>query len=428
MLGGFAIYFRPKLLAILALGFASGLPLALTASTLTAWLFESGVERAAIGLFAAVATPYALKFLWAPLVDGLPIPILSKLLGRRRGWLAASQAALIAALLMLGLADPGAAPFTVATLAFAVAFFSATQDIVIDAYRVELLKPEEQGAGAAMAVLGYRFGMIASSAGALYLAQYFGWTAAYWVMAALLVVGLLAALLIGEPKAAADENPSLTSRQPLAAGDWLKQYVVEPFSEFMRREHWLVILLFIMLYKFGDAFMGIMTNPFLLDLGFSKAQIANIVKIYGLAATLIGSAIGGWMVYRLRLMKSLWICGILQGATNLVFILQAKLGADAMFLAVTITLENLSGGMGTAAFVAYISLLANRHFTATQYALLSSLAAVGRTWFSTPAGLVAETLGWEWFFFFSALLAVPGLIVLWWLGKRQPGEGRDPGL
>lgn len=264
-----------------------------------------------------------------------------------------------------------------------------------------------------MVVLGYRIGMITSSAGALYLATYMGWLAAYWVMAALVVVGMLAAMLAGEPQ---------TQIKPVGGhipiGQWLQQYVVEPFTEFTRRAHWLAILMFILLYKLADAFLGIMVNPFLLDIGFTKEEIANVVKVYGLLATIVGSFIGGAMVPRLGMVRTLWICGVAHAVTNLMFVVQARVGADIHILALGITLENVTGGMGLAAFVAYISLLCNQRFTATQYALLSSLAAMGRTWLATPAGWVSEQLGWEGFFLFAALLAVPGLAVLWWLGRN----------
>ena len=413
MLRELTLYFKPRLIVILLLGFVSGLPLALTASTLSIWLTEAGVSKAAIGLFAAVATPYTLKFLWAPLMDGLRIPVLTTLLGRRRGWLLATQLALMASIVLLGCADPSVNPWLTAFAALLVAICSASQDIVIDAYRVEILTPDEQGAGAASIVLGYRFGMVASTAGALYLATYAGWMATYMIMAALMGIGMVTVLLSREPAA----SESITKeKQP--AKEWLRQYVVEPFADFMRHEHWLIILLFILLYKLGDAFMGVMTGPFLIDIGFSKEQIATIVKLYGLIATIIGSFLGGALVFRLGAIRSLWICGIAQGLTNLMFAVQAMAGADTVLLALTITLENMSGGMGTAAFVAYISGLTNTRFTATQYALLSSLSAFGRTWLSTPAGWVSERLGWELFFIFSAVLAAPGLIVLWRLGKK----------
>ncbi|MCE2927602.1 MAG: AmpG family muropeptide MFS transporter [Rickettsiales bacterium] len=407
------LYARPRLVAVLLLGFASGLPLALTASTLSVWLTESGVSKAAIGLFAAVGTPYALKFLWAPLVDGLRLPFFCRVFGRRRGWLLATQCLLAAALVMLGLADPAIDPWLTALAAMCVASLSATQDIVIDAYRVELLKEEEQGAGAAAVVLGYRFGMIASSAGALFLATWFGWQVTYVLMASLLAVGALAALMAGEPTQVSGFRVQGSERKKLS--QWLQDHVVTPFAEFMQRPQWLAILLFIVLYKLADAFMGVMTNPFLIEIGFSKEQIATIVKLYGLIATIAGSFIGGWMVYKLGIMRSLWICGIGHGVTNFMFVVQAYAGADEAVLALSITLENVTGGMGTAAFVAYISRLTNVAFTATQYALLSSLAAFGRTWLSTPAGWVAEQLGWPLFFAFAAALAIPGLVVLWWM-------------
>lgn len=401
------------MLAILALGFSSGLPLALTASTLFIWLKEAGVSLAAIGLFAAAATPYTLKFLWAPLIDGLPFPVLSRWLGFRRGWLLATQAAVAAGIAWLGLADPALNPWLTALAAVALAVCSASQDVVIDAYRVEILEPDQQGAGAAAVVLGYRIGMIASTALALHLAAWLGWQGAYGVMAALMGVGMAATLLAKEPQADA-------RRQAVAektVGAWARAHVVAPFSEFMGRPQWIALLSFILLYKLADAFLGVMASPFYVDIGFSKEQIANIVKLYGILATIAGALIGGAMVVRLGMMRSLWICGILQGATNLVFIAVAQVGPDVGALALAITAENLSGGMGTAAFVAFISNLTNRHFTATQYALLSSFASFGRAWLSTPAGWFAETLGWEMFFVLAAVLAIPGLAVLWWLQR-----------
>ena len=411
-----SLYFQPRLLAVLVLGFVSGLPLALSASTLSVWLAESGVSLAAIGLFAAVGTPYTLKFLWSPLVDGLPIAFLSRWLGKRRAWLLATQLLLMASLIALGFSNPTENPWQVALFAFLVAIFSATQDIVIDAYRVEILKLEEQGAGAAMSVLGYRLGMIVSAAGALYLATYFGWAITYCVMAALLPLGMLAALWAGEPNH--NEN-----RQP-TTGNWLREHIVKPFTDFMQREYWLQILLFILLYKLGDAFLGVMTNPFLIQIGFEKAQIATVVKLYGVIATIAGSFIGGVLVARMGISKTLWICGIGHALTNLMFVAQARVGADVGFLAFSISLENISGGMGTAAFVAFIGSLVNKQFTATQYALLSSFSAFGRTWLSTPAGWFAEKLGWEAFFVLAVLLAAPSLVILWWLSKKTAQENR----
>lgn len=413
LLHSLAVYRQKAVLAVLFLGFSSGLPLALTASTLGVWLTEAGVSKSAIGLFAAVATPYALKFLWAPLIDGTHFPLLGRL-GRRTGWLLATQVALMASILLLGLADPSVNPWLTAVMALLVAVCSASQDIVIDAYRVEILKPEQQGAGAAAIVLGYRLGMIASSAGALTLASHVSWCATYVVMALLVTVGMVTVLMTGEPE---------RSREAVSYGGgivtWIKGSVIGPFADFMTRPQWLAILLFILLYKLADAFMGVMTNPFLIEIGFSKEDIASIVKFYGLIATIIGSVLGGAMVARLGDMRSLWICGIAHAVTNLMFVVQARVGADSNILALGITLENISGGMGTAAFVAYLSSLTHVRYTATQYALLSSFAAFGRTWLSTPAGLVAEWLGWEWFFTFAAALAIPGLVVLAWMQSHS---------
>ena len=409
------VYSQPRVLAILLLGFSSGLPLALTASTLGVWLTEAHISMATIGLFAAVSTPYALKFLWSPLIDGMPFPLLSKIFGRRCGWLIAMQLGLIASIMLLGTADPSINPWFTALCALFVAIFSASQDIVIDAYRVEILKPEQFGAGAAAVVLGYRLGMITSSAGALFLASNFTWMTTYWIMAACVGVGVLTVLKTGEPEVSATK---ILSAQRVSLMQWLREHVVAPFADFMTRDQWLAILLFILLYKLGDAFMGVMTNPFLINIGFTKEQIATIVKLYGVIATIIGSVIGGAMVFRIGMHRTLWICGIVHTLTNLMFIQQARLGVDINFLALSISLENISGGMGTAAFVAFMSSLCNVRFTATQYALLSSFAAFGRTWLSTPAGWVAQSLGWEWFFAFSAALAIPGLITLWWLTKR----------
>ena len=411
-----AVYSQPQILAILALGFASGLPLALTASTLGVWLTTAGVSKSSIGLFAAISTPYALKFLWSPLIDAVHFPYLSKHFGRRRGWLLATQIGLVISILMLGMADPSLNPWLTAVCALLVAICSASQDIVIDAYRVEILKPEQYGAGAAAVVLGYRFGMIASSALPLYLYATIGWQTTYALMAALMGIGIITVLLNREPQQSAiveadSEKPGMVA--------WLRQHVVAPFADFMTRPHWLAILLFILLYKMGDAFMGVMTNPFLIGIGFTGPQIATVLKVYGVIATIIGSILGGSMVFRLGITRTLWICGLAHMFTNLMFVEQARLGADVSFLTVSITLENISGGMGTAAFVAFMSRLTHVRFTATQYALLSSFSAFGRTWLSTPSGWASEMLGWEGFFTFAALLAIPGLVVLWWLSRTQ---------
>lgn len=409
-------YLRPRMLAILALGFASGLPLALTASTLSIWLTEAGVDKTAIGLFAAVAVPYSLKFLWAPFIDALSMPLLTRLFGRRRGWLFAVQALLMAAIFGLGLADPAINPKITAIFAFAVAAMSATQDIIIDAYRVEQLPAEDQTKAAALYTFGYRTAMLISGAGALYLAEYYGWTTAYFAIAALLPIGTIAVFLAGEsPTDAPHEKSEAAPARVIAAA-------VESFRDFMTRPGWITILLFVLLYKFSDAFLGIMTGPFVRELGFSKTDIANIGKIFGFAATVAGGFAGAWLAARAGLMRALWIGGALNGASNLGFLWLAASGPVIEVYAVVNSIENFTGAMSNAVLVAYLSSLCNIRYTATQYALLSSLAAVARTIFSTPAGAAAKHFGWEAFFLFSALLALPGLYLLMRLGRRKPTE------
>jgi len=426
--GFFMLYLQPRLLLIGLLGFFSGLPLALTASTLTAWLFESGVERASIGLFAAVATPYAFKFLWAPLMDGVRLPLLSRL-GRRRSWMLLAQILLVASMLAMASVNPAEAALTAALIAVVMATASASQDIVIDAYRVEFLPIAEQGAGAAMATFGYRIGMLVSGAGALYLAEYFSWGATYSIMGGVMALGIVCTLLMKESsQEGEDSRPSEPSARGAArsiaqhvrsAKQFFKDSVVAPLTDFMTRPHWFAVLAFIILYKLGDAFLGVMFNPFLLDIGFNKMQIAEIVKLYGFGATLLGVFLGGSMVAKLGMYRALMLSGGVHILTNMLLIVQAQLGANEHFLILSITSENLTGGMGTAAFIAYLSALCSRHYTATQYALVSSLAAFGRTWLSTPSGWLSETVGWEWFFAIACIIAVPGLVLLYWLERQH---------
>lgn len=425
-----SVYITPRMAVIFALGFVSGLPLALTASTLTAWLSDAHIDRAAIGLFAAVATPYAFKFLWAPLVDGLRVPLLSRLLGRRRGWMLLTQLLLVAAIAAMAALDPAQAVQYTALAAVVVATLSATQDIVIDAYRVESLLPEEQGAGAAAATFGYRIGMLASGAGALALAELHGWHSTYLVMACLMGVGVVVTLMAKEaPQTDAVHAASQDIDAPVIrrVTQFVRVSVVAPFVDFMQRPHWLAVLAFVILYKLGDAFMGVMFNPFLLDLGFTKMQIATVVKLYGLWATIVGAFLGGIVVARLGMFRALLISGFTHMLTNLLLVVQAHLGADVHFLTVSIVSENLTGGMSTTAFIAYLGALCRTHYTATQYALLSSLAAFGRTWLSTPSGALAQKVGWEWFFAIASLMAVPGLVLLVWLERKERARRRASG-
>lgn len=418
-----SIYKDPRVVAILFLGFSSGLPLALTGTTLALWLREEGLTLTSIGLFANVATPYALKFLWAPFIDKMPIPVLGKWLGRRRSWMIVTQVCLILSILGLGSTDPNTQIGLTALFAFLIAFSSASQDIVIDAYRVEISDEKSMAAGAAAIVFGYRIGMLVSGAGALYLASSLSWQATFSIMASLVLIGMLTIMFVGEPARNFDKTAREQSRrQPRTAQylQWIREAVIEPFAEFLHRPGWLPILLFVAFYKFGDSLAGVMSTPFFYDLGFSKIDIANVSKIYGTAATFIGLAIGGWLMAATGLYKTLWICGFLQLGSNLMFAVQAMAGSDISVLALTVGIENLAGGMGTAVFVAYLSSLCNVSFTATQYALLSSFMATARIWFSSPGGWLAENLGWITFFLLTTLAALPGLMLLWWL--TRPGR------
>ena len=416
----------PRFLLMAVLGFYSGLPLALTASTLTAWLADANIDRAAIGLFAAVGTPYALKFLWAPLVDGLRV---LPRLGRRRGWLLLVQALLAAAMVAMGMFDPATAVGMTALMAVTVATLSATQDIVIDAYRVERMGELEQGSGAAYATVGYRIGMLVSGAGALALADAVGWRETYFIMAALMGSAVLVTLAMKEalPSFAPQDDEPLGTRHSTMT-TFFRDSVIAPFADFMTRKHWLAVLWFVVLYKLGDAFMGAMFNPFLLDLGFTKTDIATVVKLYGLVATLLGAFVGGTLVARAGNYKALMLSGAMHMLTNLLLVVQAQRGADMHFLIFSVSLENFTGGMSTAAFIAYISNLCRVHYTATQYALLSSLAAFGRTWLSTPSGALSQAVGWPVFFTIASFMAVPGMVLLWWLERktkaRHPEEAK----
>lgn len=416
-----AIHLRPRLLAVLFMGFGSGLPLPLTFGTLTFWLAESGVNRMTIGLLALVGTAYSLKFLWAPLVDRMPLGPLTARLGRRRGWALCVQALLVLAILALGTTDPRIDPLATAAAALAIAFLSATQDIVVDALRIELLAPEEQGAGAAATQWGYRFGMIVSSAGALYAAEFGGWGFAFCLMAGFMAVGMAAVWLSPEPEAVATTahapaDGALAAR----AWAWFEGAAIGPFRDFMGRPGWAAILVFVVLYKFGDALAGTMANPFYVAMGFTRLEVANISKVLGVVATLAGVAAGGVLVHRQGLARALVACGVLQALSNLMYALQAMVGHDVLMLAATIGIENFTGGMGSAAFVAYLSGLCNVAYTATQYALLSSLAAVGRTTLSAGGGWLSLQLDWVLFFAATTLAALPGIAMAIWVMRRFP--------
>ena len=383
---------------------------------MSAWFASVGVSRATIGAFALVGTPYAFKFLWSPLIDRLPPPIP---IGRRRGWGLAIQLALIAATLALGACDPKLHVARMAALAILVAFLSASQDVVIDAYRVEILTPDQQGPGAAMIQTGYRIAMLVSGAGALIIAARFGWFAAYATVAALLGVGMLVFIFGPEPTIPVRCAASCSDRQTRRLREWLATAVVEPFADFMRRPRWLAIVIFIVGYKLGEAMAGVMAMPLYISLGFSLDQIAYVSKLVGFFATVAGALIGGVVTTKLGVMRALILCGVLQSAGNLFYVLQAVGGHRLDYLALCVAAENLTGAMAGTALVAYLSDLCSPAFTATQYALLSSLAAVGRTMVASSGGVLADKLGWVPFFLLTTVATIPALLLLLWITRRD---------
>lgn len=383
---------------VLLLGFSSGLPLALSGGTLQAWLAVAGVKIETIGLFALAGLPYTLKFLWSPLMDRFVPPFL----GRRRGWMLATQMALMGTIAAMGSLSPENAPFALAALALILAFSSASQDIVIDAYRADVLHEKERGAGAAVSVLGYRIAMLVSGALALILSDQIGWHSTYWAMAALMMVGVLATLVAPEPDG------------HIAPPKDLEEAVWGPLKDFFSRHGALALLLLVVLYKLGDAFAGTLTTAFLIrGAGFTPTDVGAINKGLGMLATIGGALYGGALMARLGLYRSLMLFGILQGVSILAFMALAMMGKNYGMMVLAVGVENLCGGMGTAAFVAFLMALCNHRYTATQYALLSALAAVGRVFVGPPSGYIVEAVGWATFFFFAFLTALPGLWLLW---------------
>lgn len=429
-----AVFLDKRVLIILLLGFSSGLPLALSGSTLTLWMADRGVDIRAIGLYALVGIPYTIKFLWAPVVDAFAVPVLGKLLGHRRGWLVLAQLMLMAAIVFLGSLDPVAAPFLIAAAALLVAVASATQDIVIDAFRVEYLETDEQAAAMAYFVAAYRVALLVSTAGAIGLVAWLEhvgvdkslvWFWGYAAMAALVVVGLIAVLLAHEPgkREAAGANEAYGEGNPVLR---FLRAAASAFADFLLKDRAVVILVFVIAFKLCDTFAGVMTGPFVLDIGFDKATYAAIVKGVGLGASLAGGIAGGVAARALPMAHALWIAAILQMASNFVFSWQAWVGANTAALTATIIVENFTGAIGTVIFVAYLSgLCTSPLHTATQFALLTALAAVGRTTLASGSGFVAASAGWIVFFALTALAAIPGFILLWVLQRRGHFTGLD---
>lgn len=417
------VYRDRRQVVILLMGFASGMPFLLTGATLTYWMSRTDVDLTTIGLFALVGTPYAFKFAWAPLVDQLPLPLLDRWLGRRRGWMLLAQFGILVSVVLLAWSDPANTPWFTAAAAVLVAFFSATQDIAVDAYRIEILRDEEQGAGSATTQLGYRIALWVVDAMSLLLPSVLPWPIVISLIALLIVIGMVTVLHADEPKV---ERPPLQSTEA-----WISQAVIRPFAEFLAYRGWFVILLFALLYKYGDALGGTMARPFFNEMGFSGPEIFGVTKSFGVAATIFGGLAGGIVVARYGLFKALLIAGVLQAVTNLLFSCVALAGHDIVVLTLAITADNLTGALGGVAFIGYLSSLCTAGMAGTQYALLTSLMAFGRTTMSAGGGWLAAQMGWVEFWIATTLVALPGLLLLLWLWhaseKKTPPSAKKEG-
>ncbi|MCF8082260.1 MAG: AmpG family muropeptide MFS transporter [Deltaproteobacteria bacterium] len=401
------VMFSPRMLVALIMGFSCGLPLLLTISVLQAWMQQEGVDLTVIGLMSLVGLPYTVKFLWAPFLDRYTLPFL----GRRRGWLLMAQLALVCSISGLGFTDPADSPWGVALAAFWVTFFSASQDIVVDAYRREDLTDTELGLGSSLYVNGYRVGMLLASGGGLIMADHIPFSMVYQILAACMIPGILTTLLAREPDIGTTVTPHT-----------LKEAVIDPLVEYFSRPSAVWILAFILFYKIGDTMASAISIPFYLDVGFTKTEIGAVVKLFGFWATIGGSLMGGVLMIRLGINRSLWIFGVLQALSTACFALLSRIGPHVSALSGVIGFENLSGGMGTAAYVAFMASITNKRFTATQYALLSSLMGVPRVMASAPTGFLAKHLGWGWFFIACTLIAIPGMLLLL---KFAPWRARE---
>ncbi len=430
----FSIYFQPRVLGMIFLGFSAGLPFLLVFSTLSAWLRDEGTARTVIGFFSWVGLTYSIKVFWAPIIDRLPLPLLTKWLGRRRSWMLIAQLGIAAGLIGMAYCDPNSQLQQIAFFAIMVAFSSATQDIVIDAYRIEAVIPEYQGAMAATYVFGYRVALLVAGAGALYIAEFMNWQIAYLAMAATMSIGIIATLSIKEPESVTNNKAESIEAQleqnlgienndsPLSRLTvWFADAVVCPFVEFFTRNGklGLSILALIAVYKMSDITMGVMANPFYLDLGFSKKEIADVSKIFGFFMTILGASLGGILVVRYGLMRPLLLGAILVALTNLLFALLAVSEPNLKLLAVVISADNLSGGIATSVFIAYLSSLTNSAYTATQYALFSSLMTLPAKLLGGFSGIIVDGYGYQYFFIYASILGLPAILLVTFLMYHQ---------
>lgn len=388
--------FSVRMLSMLLVGYASGLPLLLIGSTLQAWMTDEGVDLTAIGMVSLIGLPYVIKFLWAPLLDRYRLPFLS----RRKGWMVLFQVLIVLCILGLSLTNPKTDIYVTSAWAFFIALFSASQDVVIDAYRREILPDEELGLGSSLYVTGYRLAMLVSGALALYLADNIPWKNVFMWLAVFMTPSILFTLI----------SPAENKHIQIPSN--LKEAIVGPLADFFKRRGAWIMLLFILLYKVGDSMASNMTTPFILDIGYTKTDIATVAKTFGMIATIVGGIFGGTLMLRMNMKVSLIFFGILQAVSTLGFAILPSLPVTFGSLAAVIAFENLASGMGTAAYAAYMASITNKQFTATQYALLTALMGIPRVILSSPTGLMAKMMGWEMFFVFCTVVALPGMLLL----------------
>ena len=446
-----SIYLHRRAITLFFLGFSAGLPILLVFSSLSFWMREADVSRSTIGFFSWVGLAYGFKWVWSPLVDRMPLPLLSTFLGRRRAWLLLSQIVIAGSLVGMAITDPALDLWTMALFAVMVAFGSATQDIVIDAYRIESADKNLQAALAATYMVGYRLAMILATAGVLSIAAWFTvnegtydqypWRMAYLIMACCMGVGIITTLMINEPAEPPRQKLELRAKQWMAdnahlpgfivrTAGWLYGAFICPFMDFLIRYRWhaLLILGLISTYRICDVVMGIMANPFYVDLGYTKQEVAAISKVYGVIMTLVGAAIGGVLMVRFGVMKILFTGGLLAAVSNLLFAFLAGIGHDIAWLTVVISLDNLAGGVATAAFIAYLSSLTNVSYSATQYALFSSVMALFPKFLAGFSGVLVDTIGYASFFTATALMGVPSLVLILLASKLKvaSADARKP--
>ena len=433
-LSALSIYTQPRVLGMIFLGFSAGLPFLLVFSTLSAWLSDSGISRSVIGFFSWVGVTYSVKVFWAPVIDRLPLPFLTRVLGRRRSWMLVAQIGIAIGLICMANTDIHLHTQTLALCAVAVAFCSATQDIVVDAYRIEAVTAEFQGAMSATYVFGYRLALLVAGAGAFYIAEYTNWQTVYWVMAAIMSVGITTTLLIAEPQVSKDKAAQLLEQKLEASLGikeqttlwarfvaWFVDAVISPFVEFFTRNGKLALLILALigLYKMSDITMGVMANPFYLELGFSKKEIAEVTKIFGFFMTIFGASVGGILVARYGIIKPLLLGAILVCVTNLLFAMLAVSEPDLIYLAAVISADNLSGGIASSVFIAYLSSMTNSAYTATQYAVFSSLMTLPANLIGGFSGLMVDKFGYQLFFIYASVLGVPAVLLVILLSYYQ---------